>query len=88
VLFNNLYKSVVDLDGDKYLKSPSLKDKLVLDRVGSNIPTLTIACYDIYANREPFQDISALTVKLLAEKGLLFETNRVNMYSKQCMHGN
>ncbi|OIW07390.1 hypothetical protein TanjilG_10225 [Lupinus angustifolius] len=50
--------------------------QLVL-RVGSNIPTLTIACYDIYDNRAPFPDISALKVKLLAEKGILFETNRV-----------
>ncbi|KAE9604891.1 putative histidine kinase-like ATPase domain-containing protein [Lupinus albus] len=46
-------------------------------RVGSNIPTLTIGCYDIYDNQAPFEGISALTVKLLAEKGSLFETNTV-----------
>ncbi|CAL0318893.1 unnamed protein product [Lupinus luteus] len=53
------------------------QNRQLVVRVGSNIPTLTFACYDIYDNRAPFPDISALTVKLLAEKGSLFETNRV-----------
>ncbi|KAK7272945.1 hypothetical protein RIF29_13990 [Crotalaria pallida] len=76
---NSIKKSVIvkpspDVGSWKILNHD--QSSLPVLRVGSYIPTLTVACYDKHGNRAPFQNISGLTVKLQTEKGLLFETNK------------
>ncbi|CAL0304451.1 unnamed protein product [Lupinus luteus] len=59
---DNLYKSLVDLDGNKYLKSPSLKDKLVKARLAQQfklqnqllpideVPISYYSCYNDFSS--------------------------------------